>query len=115
VLDDEKITLEHALEEINLGEIRIAEKYFGKVFGEEGIAGMSPMESLAAGIWSRERRLRPTGGFQLADTEKFSLKQANEYFADEVEIDAETPETEQGKDGLPAAETPESELSSAPS
>lgn len=110
---DEKVTLEYALEEIGLGEIRMAERFFGKVFGDDDPGkAMSPMETLGMAIWSRERHLRPTGGFQLEDTDKFSLKQANAYFIEPVEIDPEDPETDLGKDSSPDANPPESEPSS---
>lgn len=110
---DEKVTLEDALEDVSLGEIRIAERFFGHTFGGEDERAMSAMETLAMGIWSRERRLRPTGGFTLQETDKYNLKQAKDYFIEDVEIDPEDPETEGGKDDSPAAETPESEPSSA--
>lgn len=113
--NDEKVTLEYALEEVNLGEIRMAERFFGKVFGDDGDRAMTPMESLAMGIWVRERRLRPNGGFTLADTEKMTMKQSGEYFVDDNEIDAEDPDTDLGKDSSPAGELPENEPSSAPS
>lgn len=112
---DERVTLEWALEETGLGEIRMAERYFGKTFGEDAPLGMSPMETLAMAIWSRERRLRPTGGFTLEHTQKYTMKQANAYFDPEVEIDAKDPETDLGKELSPDGTTPESEPSSAPS
>lgn len=112
---DPKITLTEALEDVSLGEIRIAERFFGKVFGEEGLSAMTPMESLAMGIFCRERRLRPSGGFTLADTEKLSLKQANAYFEEEPkDVDEEDPDSEVGKDSSPDEKTPRNELSSAP-
>jgi hypothetical protein len=111
---DKKITLTEALEDISLGEIRIAEAYFGKVFGsDEPGREMTPMESSALAIFGRERRLRPQGGFTMKDTDKMSLKQVDGYFlAEPKEVDEDHPESAEGKD-LPTAErTPESEPSS---
>lgn len=112
---DPRITLTEALEDVSLGEIRMAERFFGKTFGEEGVQAMTPMEALAMGIFARERRLRPNGGFTLKDTDQMSMRAANAYFDEEIkEVDEDNPESDEGKDSNAGEKMPENEPSSAP-
>lgn len=95
----EKRSLEESVELLTLGETMAIEGHFGKSID----GGMSAIELTAGVIWAFERRndLKGTSGKRTDwhDIEAMKLRDLKTYFADEeIDIDPDDPETEQGKD-----------------
>lgn len=116
----EQIPLTEAMEMLTQGEIGLIERRYTQLhgqpqhFGGEGDAALSPMATMTAVIWAMEKRHQGKA-FDWEKADALTLKQCNAYFAPEpIDIDADDPDSESGKDDAPATSPPESEPSSAP-
>lgn len=95
-MSTDKIPMSEAAELLTIGEIGWIEKHYGEHFDPDK---MSPMSMMAGIIWAMQRRA-PGAKFAWADVDKMTVREAEDYFADEpAEIDEESAS---GEDDAPA-------------
>jgi hypothetical protein len=89
-------SLSEAMEVLTVGEVQGMERHYGRTLDSGNLSGTD----LTAGVvWALERR---TGSgkdkFDWKDVESFTMKALNDYFLPEaVEVDEDSPESDEGK------------------
>lgn len=99
-------SLTEAIESLTVGEVRVIERHYGRSLDGGQLSGTDLTVSV---VWALERRRALAEGVtgklpDWKDLDDWSMKRLNGYFAPEaVEVNAEEPETAEGKGGTPAA------------